>query len=133
MVNLNNRKHLSLALIIVLFALVGWGLLPYFEAIFAALVFAPVLTPLYLWFVRLVKREQLAAGLTILTVLLLIIIPLFLAGGMLVREAGVVYNQYTHAAGTQSRTIFGVDPKEMTLGLIREGIVKLKGSLADIL
>src|SRR3989344_7310506 len=117
MVNLNNRKHLSLALIVVLFALVGWGLLPYFEAIFAALVFAPVLTPLYLWFTRLVKREQLAAGLTILTVLLLIIVPLFLAGGMLVREAGVVYNQYTHTVAAEGGTVFGVDLQEMTLGL----------------
>ncbi|HLC66253.1 MAG TPA: AI-2E family transporter [Candidatus Nanoarchaeia archaeon] len=126
------RRHTAFALIVVLFAIVGFGLLGYFEAVFAAVAFAPVLLPLYEKLFQFTKRRKIAAGLTILVVLVLIIIPLLFAATALVQEASILYNQYTAQATGTGPTIFGIDVRETVVDFIRDGIAQLRHSLANI-
>jgi predicted PurR-regulated permease PerM len=70
-----------------------WLALPYFGAILwgvvAAIVFAPVYRRLYY---RLKGRRNIAAGLTLLLILAVVIVPAILIGASLVQEAASVYD-----------------------------------------
>ncbi len=79
-------------LILLVSAAFGWILLPFFNAVFWSAVLALVFTPLYRRLLaRCRQRRNLAAALTLLLCILIVILPLTLVGSMLVREAVNVY------------------------------------------
>ena len=72
----------------------GWLLTPYFGAILWGVVAAIVFRPLYGWLTRrLGGREGLAAALTLLIILALVILPAILVGASLVQESVGLYNK----------------------------------------
>jgi len=71
-----------------------WLLAPYFGAILWGVVAAIVFAPVNDWLVRKMPgRRNLAATLTLLTILSLVIVPSFLLGVSLVHEAALLYGQ----------------------------------------
>jgi len=86
---LQNRSFLCLlALVTVAF---GWIVWPMMSAILWGMALAIVFQPLYRKLLRKTKRPGLSAGLTILVILLLVVLPLTYVMGALVREAAVVF------------------------------------------
>ncbi|MFM6931905.1 MAG: AI-2E family transporter [Novosphingobium sp.] len=80
------------ALVIAVTALFGWMLTPYFGAILWGLVAAIVFRPVYLWLVeKMGGRKGLAASLTLVLIVALVIIPAGLLGASLVAEASGLY------------------------------------------
>lgn len=72
----------------------GWLMTPYFGAILWGLVGAIVFGPVYKRLaVRLGGREGLAAALTLVIILALVIVPAILLGASLVQEAAGLYGQ----------------------------------------
>lgn len=72
----------------------AWLIMPYFGAIVWGLVAAIVFSPVYRWIVqRLGGREGLAATLTIVLILALVIVPAILLAASLIAEASGIYNQ----------------------------------------
>ena len=72
----------------------GWLLTPYFGAIMWGLVAAIIFGPVYRWLaVRIGGREGLAATLTLLIILALVILPAILLGASLIQEAAGLYGQ----------------------------------------
>ncbi|OGB29953.1 MAG: AI-2E family transporter [Burkholderiales bacterium RIFCSPLOWO2_12_FULL_61_40] len=89
---LENRA-LLLLLVAVTLAL-GWILLPFYGAILWGVIIALLFTPLYRrLLVRLKQRRTLAALLTLLFVLVIVVLPLALITATLAREAALVYEQ----------------------------------------
>ncbi|MEH3085937.1 MAG: AI-2E family transporter [Xylophilus ampelinus] len=71
-----------------------WILLPFFGAVFWAGVLALIFTPFFRWILRRLKqRRTLAALLTLLVCLVIVILPTALIGGSLVQEGSVVYQK----------------------------------------
>lgn len=71
--------------------LVAWVLRPYLGVIAIALVTVIMLKPLYDWFIsqkRIKGRQRVATTLTLLTFILLILIPLFIIGFLLISQSG---------------------------------------------
>ena len=86
---LQNRSFLCLlALATVAF---GWIVWPMMSAILWGVALAIVFQPLYRKLLRKTKRPGLSAGLTILVILLLVVLPLTYVMGALVREAAIVF------------------------------------------
>lgn len=70
----------------------GWILLPFFDAVFWAIVLAIVFAPLYRRLLhRLRQRRNLAASATLLLCLVIVILPLTLIGSLLLKEGVQVY------------------------------------------
>ncbi len=70
----------------------GWILLPFYGAILWALIIAVLFVPLYRPFLsRLRQRRNIAAGLVMLLVLVVGVLPFALVTASLAREASVVY------------------------------------------
>ena len=71
-----------------------WILLPYYGAVFWAVIlgilFAPMQRRLVL---RLSQRRNLAAGLTLLTCLLIAVLPMIIVSGLLVQEGSALYKR----------------------------------------
>ncbi len=81
-------------LVLVVTIAFAWLMTPYFGAILWGVVAAIVFGPLYRRVaVRLGGREGLAATLTLLLILALVIVPAILLGVSLVQEAAGIYNQ----------------------------------------
>jgi predicted PurR-regulated permease PerM len=71
-----------------------WLALPFFGAILWGVVAAIVFAPVYGWLVvRLGRRRNLAALLTLLLLLAVVIVPAFVLGAALVQEASAIYNR----------------------------------------
>jgi predicted PurR-regulated permease PerM len=71
-----------------------WLALPYFGAILWGVVAAIVFNPVYRWLVvRLGRRRNLAAALTLVLILAVVIVPAFLLGASLVQEAASIYER----------------------------------------
>ena len=84
------RRTLLCALLVVSLAF-GWILLPFYGTILWATIIALLFAPLNRWLVlRLRSRRTAAALLTLLTVLVLVVIPLFLVAAALAREVAAV-------------------------------------------
>lgn len=72
----------------------GWLMTPYFGAILWGLVTAIVFGPVYRWaLVKLGGRKGTAAGLTLLLIIALVILPAILLGISLIQEAAGLYAQ----------------------------------------
>ncbi|MGE8405735.1 MAG: AI-2E family transporter [Pseudomonas sp.] len=87
------RKMLAALLILVTLAFI-WILLPYYGAVFWAVIlgilFAPMQRRLML---RLGQRRSLAAGLTLLACLLIAVLPVIVVSGLLVQEGSLLYKR----------------------------------------
>ena len=90
--SLENRAFLALlALVTVAFA---WTLGTFLMPVFWAVVLAVLFTPLFQWFKRRLRGHgSVAAILTLLTVLLVVVAPLVLLGAAVTQEAVGVYQQ----------------------------------------
>lgn len=85
------NRGLPLLLVVVSLAL-GWILLPFYGAILWGAIIALLFTPLYRRLLpKLKQRRTLAALLTLLFVLLIVILPMALITAALAREAALVY------------------------------------------
>ena len=90
------KKTLVGLLVLVTLAFI-WILLPYYGAVFWAVIlgilFAPMQRRLVL---RLSQRRNLAAGLTLLTCLLIAVLPMIIVSGLLVQEGSTLYLSLIH-------------------------------------
>jgi predicted PurR-regulated permease PerM len=93
---MNSRPttFLSLGVVILLAALLVIGLKAYLSAILAALVFAPLFRPVYLRILRRLKRPSIAAWVTLVVILLLVVIPIGTIGVLAFHEVQSVTEQY---------------------------------------
>lgn len=94
MVNSTLEQKVFLALLLVVSVAFGWILLPFYGAVFwaviLAIIFAPVQRRLY---ARLSPRRNLAALATLLICLLVAVLPVILIAGVLVQEGTMLYKQ----------------------------------------
>ncbi|MBK9574734.1 MAG: AI-2E family transporter [Rhodoferax sp.] len=89
--NLPANKSLLLLLVLVSVAF-GWVLLPFYGTIMWATIIGLLFRPVYRWLLaRLAGRPSVAALLTVLLVLVIVILPLALITASLAREAAGVY------------------------------------------
>jgi len=88
------EQKVFLALLLVVSLAFGWILLPFYGAVFwaviLAIIFAPIQRRLQL---RLGPRRNLAALATLLTCLLVAVLPVILITGVLVQEGSTLYTQ----------------------------------------
>lgn len=83
-----------LVLLVVVSLAFGWILLPFYGAILWAVILATVFAPAQRWFVeQLPGRPNLAALLTLLLVIGIVLIPLAVTAGSLVNEATNLYDR----------------------------------------
>jgi predicted PurR-regulated permease PerM len=83
----------------------GWILLPFYGAILWGAIIALLFTPLYRWLLpRLNGRSNLAAAITLLAVLLIVVLPLVLITATLAREAVLFYQRLQ--SGELSPTLY---------------------------
>ena len=83
-------------LLLLLFASLafGWVLWPFYGAVFWGAVLAIMFNALFLrLLVMMPKKRTLVAGLTLLIILVLVILPVGLISGLLVKEAAIVYQR----------------------------------------
>ncbi|MDD5479362.1 AI-2E family transporter [Rhodoferax sp.] len=115
--------------VLMLAASLGLGaiLLPFFGAILWAAIIALLFTPLYRWLLpRVSHRSNLAAGLTLLLVLVLLVLPLALLAAALAQEAlGVVQMMESGELkpAVYFRKLFDALPNWITAVLDRFGLV----------
>jgi predicted PurR-regulated permease PerM len=129
-----------LFLIIAVSLAFAWILWPYFGAVFWATVLAIVFAPLYRRLSRSMRQKRTLAALTTLfLILLIVILPLTLMGGLLAQEAFNIYERIQSGeldVAGYFQQVFGALPPWLTdqldrfgltnLGLMRE---RLSGSL----
>jgi len=116
------------------------GLRPYLGAILSALVFAPLFRPVYLWLLKRVKRPAIAAWLTLLVIMIVVVGPLVTLGSLAVQEVQSVTQQYRDFSPDKvNMEIFGRNIPDLfregadrfltwlqsSLGAIASGILKL--------
>jgi predicted PurR-regulated permease PerM len=83
-----------LALVLIVTLAFAWLLVPFFGAVLWGVVVAILFAPVNRWMVRKLNgHRNSAAGLTLLIILLLVILPAFLIAGSLVQEAATIYAQ----------------------------------------
>lgn len=88
-----------------------WLLLPYYGAIFWAVIFAVLFRPLNLWLLKkITKSPNTAALITLVSALLLVIIPLITITTSLIKEISLLYQR--------------VQSGELNLGLYFEQIIQ---------
>lgn len=121
---LENRA-LLLLLVAVSVAL-GWILQPFYGAILWGVVIALLFTPLHRWLLARVKqRRTLAAVLTLLFVLVIVVLPLAFIAATLVREAALVYERLQSGELNPTyffRGVFNRLPEWMAAWLDRFGL-----------
>lgn len=122
---LENRALWVLLLAVTL--ALGWILLPLYGTILWGSIFALLFAPLYRWLLPRVKgRRNTAALLTLITVLLVVILPLALITAALAREAALLY---THLQSGETdparyfRGVFDALPEWVTRVLDRFGLI----------
>src|SRR5690554_1417325 len=94
MVKSTLEQKVFLALLLVVSLAFGWILLPFYGAVFwaviLAIIFAPVQRRLY---DRLSPRRNLAALITLVICLLVAVLPVIFTAGILVQEGATLYKQ----------------------------------------
>jgi predicted PurR-regulated permease PerM len=118
----------------------GWILLPFYGAILWALIIAVLFVPIYRPLLsRLKQRRNTAAGLVMLLVLLVGVLPFALVTASLTREASVVYQLIDSGAWNPAlylRGLFDALPAWMAALLVRAGVADfdhLQGQLSTAL
>ena len=81
-------RKLFVAIVVVLITVLFVDMVgPFLQALFLAAVLTGILYPLYAWLREHLRKETLAAGATVLLVLIAVVLPLLLLLGVFVREA----------------------------------------------
>lgn len=84
-----------LTLMIVLF---GWMIMPYIYPLFWAIVISIIFRPVHVWLEKKTGNAGASAGLTIVIVILLVIIPLSAILGLVIQQAFDAFNMITEPA-----------------------------------
>lgn len=117
---------LVLLLVLVSLAL-AWVIVPFYGAIMWGSIIALLFTPLYRWLLlRLGRRPTLAALLTLLIVLVIVVLPLALVTAALVGEATHAYQRLQSGEWNPARYfrgIFDALPEWLTAMLDRLGVI----------
>ncbi len=88
------ENNAFLALLLAISAAFVWILLPFGGAVFWGAVIAIVFTPVYGWLLRRWKqRRTLAALATLSLIILIVVLPMTLLAGMLVKEGAALYQR----------------------------------------
>ncbi|MFV0453600.1 MAG: AI-2E family transporter [Pseudomonas sp.] len=94
MVNSRLEQKVFLALLLVVSVAFGWILLPFYGAVFWAVILAIIFTPVQRRLLaRLNARRNLAALATLFICLLVAVLPVILIAGVLVQEGTTLYKQ----------------------------------------
>jgi len=88
------EQKVFLALLVVVSLAFGWILLPFYGAVFWAVILAIIFAPLQRYlYRRFSQRRNLTALITLLVSLLVAVLPVILIAGMLVQEGAILYKQ----------------------------------------
>ena len=94
MVNSRLEQKVFLSLLVVVSFAFGWILLPFYGAVFWAVILAIIFAPLQRYlYRRFSQRRNLTALLTLLVCLLVAVLPVILITGMLVQEVATLYKR----------------------------------------
>src|SRR5690606_42023100 len=94
MVNSRLEQKVFLALLLVVSVAFGWILLPFYGAVFWAVILAIIFAPVQRRLLaRLNARRNLAALATLFICLLVAVLPVILIAGVLVQEGTTLYKQ----------------------------------------
>ncbi|MBE7377037.1 AI-2E family transporter [Pseudomonas lopnurensis] len=94
MVNSTLEQKVFLSLLVVVSIAFGWILLPFYGAVFWAVILAIIFAPLQRYlYNRFSQRRNLTALSTLLICLLVAVLPVILITGMLVQEGTTLYRQ----------------------------------------
>lgn len=122
----DNNRALPVLLLLVSAALIVI-LLPFYGAVMWGVIIALLFTPLFNWLLpRVGQRPTVAALLTMLVVLVIVVLPLALIAASLVQEAAVVYSQLESGEldpALYFRGVFNSLPDWITSVLDRFGLV----------
>ncbi len=129
------RKTFLLLLVLVTVAF-GWILLPFYGAVFWGSVLAIIFTPLHRRLLAIMnQRQNLAAFITLLLSLIIVILPITILTILLLREGNVVYQGIRSGQlnfGAYFQQIMGAMPPWVTNLLERLGLANIS-ELQDIL
>jgi predicted PurR-regulated permease PerM len=107
-----------------------WILRPYFGAVFWATVLAIVFAPLYRRLTKSMRQKRtLAALLTVMIILMIVILPLTVLGALLVQEGISVYERIQSGdlnIGLYFQQVFAALPESVTDLLDRFGLTNLR-------
>ncbi len=107
----STQYHFFLVLLIAVSIGFIWLLLPYYSAIFWAVIFSVLFRPLNLWFLKKIpKAPNTAALITLVIALLVVIIPLITITTSLIKEISLLYQR--------------IQSGELNLGLYFEQIIQ---------
>jgi predicted PurR-regulated permease PerM len=122
-----DTNHTLPALLLVVSAALIYILLPFYGALMWGVIIALLFTPLFDWLLpRVGQRPTVAALLTILIVLVIVVLPLALIAASLVREAAQIYTQLQSGEldpALYFRGLFDSLPDWITSVLDRFGLV----------
>jgi predicted PurR-regulated permease PerM len=126
------ESRVFLLLLVAVTLAFGWILVPFFGAVFWGVVMAILFAPLYRKLVpRLKGRRTSAALLTMAVILVIVILPLGLITGALVREGAAVYERIQNGElnfANYFAQVYAVLPHWLTSLLDRAGL----GNLAEL-
>lgn len=121
------KNHVLLPLLVMVTLAFGWILLPFYGAIMWGAIIALLFAPIHRWLlVRLKGRPTLAALMTLLLVLLILILPFAVLTAALAQEAARVYQQLQSGELNPSlyfQGVFNALPDWLTALLDRVGLV----------
>jgi predicted PurR-regulated permease PerM len=124
---LNQANRALPALLVAVSLALGYILLPFYGAVMWASIIALLFTPLYRWLLpRVSHRPTVAALVTLLIVLVIVVLPLALVAASLVREAAAVYERLQSGELNPAQYFHGVFdalPNWITVVLDRFGLV----------
>lgn len=122
-----DSKHALPILLLLVSAALIVILLPFYGALMWGVIIALLFSPLFAWLLpRVGQRPSLAALLTLLVVLVIVVLPLALIATSLVREAALVYSQLQSGELNPAlyfRGVFNSLPDWITSVLDRFGLV----------
>ncbi|MFZ4287768.1 AI-2E family transporter [Variovorax sp. HJSM1_2] len=126
----HENKIFVLLMVVVTLAF-GWILLPFGGAVFWGVVMAILFAPLHRWLLRKLNgRATLAALCTLLIILVMVILPMGLIGGMLVRELTAIFAKLQSGSFNLGERIHQIEsslPQWLTDGLAYFEISGIKG------
>ena len=104
MQDIQTKRYFFLFLLLIAAVLVSWLLWPFLTIIVLSASLSVVFYPIYIWFKRYVTRNisWLASLLTVLTFLLILIVPLFLLGTSVFEQSQNLYNWITQQGNLNS-------------------------------
>jgi len=121
-----SNRALPALLLLVSVALI-YILLPFYGAIMWSAITALLFSPLYRWLLpRVSHRRNVAALATLMTILVIVVLPLALLAGSLVREAATLYQELETGEINPAqyfRGVFNALPDGVTAVLDRFGLV----------